>query len=357
MQAPSPPRQPRAAPRRRRITSPTLYLVSPASLRSWFHHFTEQVRGDRVVFLDETRVDLGELRATLKAERFGTVVVHSSHDTLERDACLSEWLTDLGRWRVVGPSALACALGSDKFLMKEFFDEHGFVSPAWRRGGPGATVPCDAGVIKHRHGTQSDGTRLRGGADERLAEHEFCEVYLEGVEYSVVVYRDELREVVFPPIWKGATQADLTPPWLRLRRCPDAGLAPERDRRLRESARAIARAADIRGLAEIEYVVSPAGEAWVLEINPRVAGTMRLAAMATRAPIFSLHRSPHAPDDLQAVRCVAEMPYSGSPFSDPENEVFASSRVTAAAPTFAGAMRKLEGARVADESAAPMLAS
>src|SRR6185369_16359938 len=88
--------------------------------------------------------------------------------------------------------------------------------------------------------------------------------------------------------WKGATSRALVPPWRRLRLCPYPPLPAGLEALLRADARALADAIDTAGFVEIEYLVTADGRRVVLEINPRVSGTMRIASLATGIPIFSL---------------------------------------------------------------------
>jgi carbamoylphosphate synthase large subunit len=314
------------------VERPTLYLVAPVSLQSWFEHFSACTTGDHVVFTGEGP-DLG-LEGVLPhlARRERVTVVLSSHTTLERDGQLADRLRGYGL-PVYAQSRHCGALGTDKFRLKAWFDACGFPSPQWMRAGGASRLEGSDRlvVVKHRHGTQSVGTRLTRLADCALSADEFCELYVDGVEYSVLVYRDERGVAVFPPIWKGATSPDLVPPWRRLRLCPYAEITSDLDLRLRDQSRRIALAARCCGFMEVEYLVTDAGDLQVLEINPRVAGTMRIAAMACDVPIFAMHKLPELRDDVAAVRWAAEVPYSGRPFSDAAGEVFATSRLTMAA--------------------------
>jgi hypothetical protein len=71
---------------------------------------------------------------------------------------------------------------------------------------------------------------------------------------------------------------------------------------------------------------------------------MRLAALATATPLFSLHRHSAVHADLQASAFAGEVPYHGPAWSDPAAGVFATSRLTVAGPTLADVRGKLERA-------------
>jgi carbamoylphosphate synthase large subunit len=174
-----------------------------------------------------------------------------------------------------------------------------------------------------------------------LDDNEFWQEYIDGTEYSILVYRDYFGEAVFPPVWKDKTNIKLDPPWKRLRLCPAPNLSAECDRRLRKLGLNIARAADAEGFIEVEVVETRTGDILVFEINPRVSGTMRICALATALPIFSLHRRPNCRGDLKAIQVAGEVPYSGTPFNCPRDGIFATSRLTAAAPNWTALWKAL----------------
>jgi carbamoylphosphate synthase large subunit len=328
-------------------SSPVLYLISPPSAGEWFRYFAVLTAEDRVQEIGEgPDIDEPAVRRELTAglaTRMRHVVMLSSHDTLLRDVLLAERLRADGI-AVMGQSQACARVGYDKFAMKRFFDAHDLGTARWGDASemssitPGGTPV----VVKNRHGTQSAGTRLSTAAHCALRGDEFAEVFVDGVEYSVVVFRDGLGLATFPPVWKGRTSPDLVPPWRRLRLCPDPGIDATLDRRLRAVAAKVVVLADGVGHSEVELVVDDVGDIHLLEINPRVSGTMRISAMATCIPIFSMHRLPEARGTLAAVRSAAEAPYSGPVICDPDRDMFATSRLTVAAGTHALAIAKLD---------------
>lgn len=320
----------------------TTHLVMPDSVGTWFHHFTRLKPADRVIALGESApLTASDLAAEPRSGHPGNLLVfHSSHDTLLRDRALADELTALGV-RTLCQSAAASVLALDKVLMKEFFDEHGVPTLPWIQTGgrPGWTGPA---VVKSRTGTQSAGMTLRhdcgpGGPGP----DEYWEQYADGIEYSVVVYRDAAGWATLPPVWKGATSSELVPPWRRLLMSPYFAPDDALEGRLRDLAVRIAELVDCRGHMEVEYLVEHDGRIRVLEINPRVAGTMRIAAMAADVPIFSLCDLAATRGHLPAVRHAAEQPYQGTPFADPELGVFATSRLTVSAESLGEAVDRL----------------
>jgi hypothetical protein len=329
------------------------YLVAPESTRIWFAHFLADRDRGRVRFLGEDPETVPPDRlAGLDPASTRLVVFYSAHETLDRDDRIAAALREQGH-AVLSQSPLSVRLGVDKFAMKRFFDEHAIPTPPWVCGGGFPMgFPADGPVVvKARGGTQSRDMRLVARSALALGPHEFAEPYLDGIEYSVLVYRDAFRHVVFPPVWKGANGRDLTPPWRRLRLCPFPGLSPELDGRLRSSALGIADAAQTLGFVEVEYLVVADGRELVLEINPRVSGTMRIAALATDVPVFSVPNLPDLVGALPAQRYAAETPHSGPPFIDAAAGVYATSRLTVVADDLPGLHDRLrERSGVAFES-------
>lgn len=323
----------------------TWFLVSPDSVLPWFHYFARLGRADRFRHIGEagTASLQGVWNELTEAAEPARVVIYSSHDSLVRDRAFADLLAESG-FDVLCQSRTAVDLALDKVRMKQFFDRCGLRTADWHSGGssPQPHHGEDATVVKQRSGTQSLGIRLADGGRCAATPDEFCERYHDGVEYSVVVYRDSTGCTTFPPVWKGPTSPGLVPPWRRLRICPDPLLAPGLEAGLRQLSEQIACAADVQGYAEIEYLVIDDGAPLVLEINPRISGTMRIGAMATGVPVFTPGPAGGHPSCLTAARAAAEAPYHGEPFADPVAGVFGTSRITAVADDVVGVRAKLE---------------
>jgi carbamoylphosphate synthase large subunit len=318
-----------------------LHLVSPDSLRSWFAHFVTLGAGDQVRWLGEDPALTPDVTGQLLAATKGAdlIVIHSSHHTLIRDVTLAGTL-GAGGSRVMHQSPKAALLGTDKIAMKRIFDESGIPTPPWRHRYRGPTVAefrrAHDGpfVVKLRNGTEGRELRLRPSPDPDLSNFEFEEPFVDGVEYSVVIFRAPGRNITFPTIWKGATRRDLLPPYRRLRLCPAPDLSPERDAALRALSLRAAEVMDSDGFTEVELVVSADEEVYVIEVNPRIAGTMRMAALATDTLIFDLPGMHDVVGDLASGSCSVEMPWLGEPWNDPQQRVYCTSRLTAAAASW-----------------------
>ena len=99
---------------------------------------------------------------------------------------------------------------------------------------------------------------------------------------------------------------------------------------------------DCWGFLEFEFIVHD-GVIYLLEINPRVCGVMRLAAMATGTPIFTLPARSLPQRRITHSRFAAEIPYDGAPWSSPDGTIIATSRLTAAAVTARSLVSSLRG--------------
>lgn len=300
--------------------------MSPESLRSWYREFAGPE--GRVVYLgedpDKPALDGSEL---ITEAGGGVVEFLSSHETLRRDRRLADRLQDAGiDARCQSESAIAAAV--DKVVVKQLIEKSGVPTPRWGCGAPPPRAPSRV-LLKQRGGTQSQGLAWADSTGDP-GDRRYWEEYVEGVEFSVVLHREDRRTIVFPPVWKGATRSDLSPPWRRLRVCP----LPLSERHLTgeliRMGRQVAELLDVWGFAEIEFIASGASPT-VIEVNPRVSGTLRLVAMASGVRVFDHDELASLPGLPEAKRCAAELPYDGKPLL--AGNVIATSRITCSAPT------------------------
>jgi hypothetical protein len=310
------------------------HVVAPASLRTWFEFFTTNT-ADQIHHVGEGDAYPGDLLGSLKEAGATHVAVHSSHSSLLRDCDIAGELRGAGM--VVVAQNRGCAeIGLDKTRMKRFLESAGFSVPS--------SVSTDKRwVVKRCGGTEAAGMRLEREVPA-LEPGEFAEQFIDGDEFSVVLFAWGGRVITFPPVYKGPTRIDLIPPYRRPRVCPAPESFARHCQALRSVARGVAVAAGCEGWMEVEFVLTTAGEPVILEFNPRVSGTMRLSAMASRVPVFDLpHLMGSVPDDIRAVRYGAELPWRGSPIANPAADVFATSRMTAAADSIPELAAKIAG--------------
>jgi predicted ATP-grasp superfamily ATP-dependent carboligase len=331
--------------------SGVLHLVCPRSLETWFEHFVTVSPGDHVEWLGED----GDLsthqrrRVESLARDASTTVLHSSHYSLVRDADLGADLAAAGH-DVVCQSRCGARHGVDKLLMKSTLDEQHIPQMAWREAGdaitPAAFAAAHEGpvVVKQRHGTEGKMLRLAPEPAVDLDPADFEEPFVSGVEYSVVLFRSPTRVVTFPSVWKGPTRRDLLPPYRRLRLCPAPRLSADMDRQLRELSVRTAAAVDSVGLTEVELLVGDDGMPLVIEINPRIAGTMRMAALAAATRIFDVPVQDAGSVHLEPTRCALELPSLGPPWNEPDAETFCTSRLTVGAESWSEVVKRLTAA-------------
>lgn len=297
-----------------------LTVISPLSLESWYHQFCGTMTS--VAFVGEGGDNIIKLADHLCTLTTGhRIRILSSHDSLLRDWALAQELQTRG-FTVNSQSGMAASAALDKVLQKQLLSFAGIPTPSWglSKGGP---PPGIRAIWKGRTSTQSRGTRWCTPS-EGPPDDSYWEMYVEGVEYSAVLYRENRQSLHFPIVWKGAVRADLSPPWRRLRLVP-CGAPAVQIEKMHAFASRIAEILDISGFVEVEYIVTRNGDPLVIDINPRICGTMRIVAMATGTQIFDQSALPAAAE-LPAIRFAAEAPYSGPAITAPE--LVATSRMT-----------------------------
>jgi ATP-grasp domain len=299
----------------------TRHAVSPPSCRSWFSSFSS-CPAQRVHYVGEQDADEASILGRLSGIAPARIVFHASHRSLARDQRLAAQLRRHGH-RTVGPTAQAVRLGLDKLAMNDWFREAGIATP-------GRAAGATRWVVKPRFGTEGAGMRLVLGPRPKTDERHYAEPYVEGEECSIVLWRDADRTAVLPPVWKGRSNSALVPPYRRMRTCPGLPEQAALEREMIRTSTAIAAGVPCEGWLEVEFVVDPDGRPLVLEINPRVSGTMRLAAMSAQVPIFDIACDAAYSGLLRAHAYGVEVPWQGPVLVQPENGVFATSRLTLA---------------------------
>lgn len=328
----------------RELSGATCYIVSPGFLREWFHDFVRLMDGDRVLFVDEdealTAEQVRAYLATTGAEACRKVLFCASHRSLVRDCLLADALRMQG-YLVAGITHSAVLYGRDKRLMKRLFAALGVNTPAWTLVEVTDTISSVTArlgeqeyLFKEFAETSGKGNISFTAMQDQLTDHYYAEVFVDGDEYSVVAVSTPSGVVTFPPVWKGRTQRDLYPSYKKLRVCPFPGLDPQLEAQMRGLTVTLAEAMGLSGLLEAEFVVTVTGEVLMLEINPRVAGTVLLSAMATETKIFSLLNHGGERKRYHATICAAEMPFQGTPVQQAGQDRYFSPRVTVSGQTY-----------------------
>jgi predicted ATP-grasp superfamily ATP-dependent carboligase len=242
---------------------------------------------------------------------------------------------------VVGQTRICAHLGLDKTAMKAFFLASNIPTPDSPRVN-GRSARHSAWIVKRRFGTEGVGARLVvGDPPADLCDDEYTERYVEGMEYSVHAFSDAGRIVTLPVVHHGRNRTDLTPPHRRPRACPLTAPDPDLEEQMLEITRVIMAKSRCSGWIEAEFVVGADGAPLVLEINPRLAGTIKIAALAACVRVFDLPAFPgvsgHLPPRIEAI----EVPWSGRTIVDDDRQIYATSRLAVGGPTRAHIEDKL----------------
>jgi ATP-grasp domain len=302
------------------------HVVASRSVWPWFryfcsapsenHHYSgEGGKGGRAL-LDELRGS----PATL-------VVFHSSHESLLRDIEVADALKGEDV-HAIAQSRKCAALELDKVATRSLLSRLSIPVPEAPPAHP-ARGTGGHWIVKRRHGTEGSGSRIVGDAGLReVGTDEFAERYVDGREYSVLAFAEGSRVATLPIVDKGYTRHDLSPPFLRARISPPADLDPELESAMLKITNTVALHAGCEGWLEVEFVVADGAGPLVLEVNSRLAGTVRVSATAARVPVFDLAARPDLVGHLPARGHAVEVPWSGPMVLDPCRETYATSRLS-----------------------------
>lgn len=323
------------------IADAYLTVVSPDSVQHWYDGFAEE--SAPVLFIGESDQDVSRLSADVQAAGQGRRIrILSGHDSLLRDLFIAQRLR-VGGTIVTSQSGFACAVGLDKVLQKRLLEWAELAVPKWGIG-DGNLPEISEILCKQRDSTQSRGIEWYGDGT-RGDTNCYWEEFVEGAEYSVVLFRDSGGTLVFPVVWKGRTRRDLLPPWQRLRTVP-SGLPHALETQLQDAAERIGDLIEAWGFVEVEFIVPTDGEPVVTDVNPRICGTLRIAAMAALVPVFRESPTIDGVKRPSQALFAAEIPYNGEPLSEPG--MVATSRLTCSGHTPGDVKRKI--AAVAPDS-------
>jgi len=286
------------------LTVKTLFVLGSRSWLVWITPFLDRLQENVGYVFDEDSSPGASARLLETVDRSGAsdVIFISHHQTLSRDAAVGCQLDTRGAGTFVYQPSRVVNLATDKRRMAEIarevpgasvIKELTFAEACGRLTGasPRPVVVKNPGLTEgHGFTIVTDPTALRSSL-ERSANGNadlLVQPFVEGDEFSVNVAVVRGRSWVFPPVWKGRNS---TLEWLhpsrRTRLCPapqDRQLAAKR---LAALATTYCRLCGASGLAELEFIVDDEGQIWFLEINPRLAATVRMNSMASKPDIFS----------------------------------------------------------------------
>jgi biotin carboxylase len=231
------------------------------------------------------------------ADKPDVVVMLSHHDTLVDDAGIATFIEQRSQIRTVCQSLEAACLAHDKRRMAELArtvgDLHAIpelsLSEAMKRVHAGHPV-----VSKLINGTEGQRfevfddpeTLARAIEARRVTDEHMFQEFIQGNEYSVNLVCGEGMSQVYEPVYKDATSRDGVHPCRRTRLVPQPSLSANLKQRMQVASADLARAANARGLLEIE-LIEQNGKLFLLEINPRLAATMRMIAATSTKNLFT----------------------------------------------------------------------
>lgn len=240
-----------------------------------------------------------EVAYLIANEKPTAVVLLSHQNTLIRDNVISNLLKRNYDLDVLAQSSKAVRVGTDKVCMKEFFEADKIAAPQYtiansylkayrasqKLGYPVVFEQPD----KHEGGgikiitCKSDIKNFF--KNQKLDEQLIIEKFIQGIEFSIIVYGDKGKYRALPPVYKGETSLAGIHPCKRFRMAP----APKKYKNIgkaKEMAIEVAKKLKIRGILELE-IIDTLEELYAIEANVRLAATMRMACLASGINIFS----------------------------------------------------------------------
>jgi len=270
-----------------------LVVLGTSAWRSWVLPFLEDPRFDVAVLEGDPDASLV---ATVRRRVPDVVAFLSRHETLRRDAAYVPVLRSLGtRHVVVQPDA----------VVRLAFDKRAMARRAWAVDGllpiPDF-APKDAQLYLERGGEAvvakpCDGTEGQGvtlfhrptdlvATGARLFEGGYLlQPFLEGEELSINLVWAHGQCNAYPPVAKGSVRRDGRHPTRRVRHCP-APLSREELEPLVRACVEYMRPFRPSGLVALEFIRTARGF-FLLDVNPRVSGTMRMTAASAASNPFT----------------------------------------------------------------------
>jgi D-alanine-D-alanine ligase-like ATP-grasp enzyme len=267
-------------------------VLKTGAYDAW-HADEAKASGARTVHLPKqaSALDLIEAADALDADALVSLALLDPE--CYRDALVGDYFRQVRRKTAVASPPAAVLLATDKLATKRLLAAHGLpVSEAfWVRSPAEAaeiaerlTYPV---LVKRNDGYSGQGMRLF--EDHAQLERFFrrgpgpliMEKFLEGLEVSVDVLCWGGNTVPLAAISKGSTDRDLRRhPIYRLRVAPHP-LSPQLTQAVMSIAARAMQLLGVTGVAECELVLTRDEGPLVLEVNPRIAGTLPLSAAAS----------------------------------------------------------------------------
>lgn len=222
----------------------------------------------------------------------------SHHSTLLRDAGLAAYLDWIGIPSIVAQSYQTAFLAHDKRRMMQIIRQVPTIRTIAELGLLEAQERLNSNqavVVKQVSLTEGQGLQIFSTRSDVADFLTFCgsredvliQPFICGVELSVNVLRYGTACSVYYPVEKGLTELNGTHPCRRYRRIPSPAVSASVIEKVQSAALAAAEIMQSAGLCEFEFIVDDEEQVYLLEINPRLAGTMRLASVASARNIFA----------------------------------------------------------------------
>jgi hypothetical protein len=275
-----------------------IFVLAERSWLRWLPGFLQHPHYQAVIH----HLDVHEGRDTaaeLVRPGADAIVLLSHHTTLLRDARLGEQLIALGAPHVIFQSEPVARLALNKRQMAEVArcipGCHALPELSGDEAREYLSSNSNAAVVSKSVNSTEGRTMEVARSTEMLdaipcdglvGPDRLLQPFLDGLEYSVNLVCGPGRCITFEPVCKGRTSPDGLHPCRRLRYCPCLFTDTSLRKRLLKVSRCYARGVGAMGLVEIELIVSN-NRIFLLEINPRLSATMRMASIACGRSIFA----------------------------------------------------------------------
>lgn len=256
------------------------------------------------------------------------VIIISSHESLEKDWSLSESFKRIGI-RVNCQSLIACYIGTNKIKMKELFSVNNIPTTDWNIE---LTSAFSKYVVKRINGTMGIGMRCYDVINGISLDNEFVELFEDGLEFSLNMYSDTRGNcVVYPPVCKGRTSETVIHPYKKIRYCCNFEMYEKYIQQMVEISQQVGKLIDNVGFMEAEFILNDKHQVKLLEVNPRVSGTLRMSSIASQNMCFDMLLNNNRKDYKAILKCISptlEIPYYGDAKVDRNKDIICTSRAT-----------------------------
>lgn len=310
-----------------------IFYIMSSSISKWFSYFCSEKNYKEIVVRNlplDNKVSEEITRIECLYGKEVEIYILSSHISLNRDICLARLLIKKG-YVVYAQSDMATDYGINKVYQKEMFEVNKYLTPQWTVSHKNINNDY---LIKKNNATEAKGVTWYNNKTSHRRDIYF-EKYISGTEYSVNVFSDKMQSLAFPAVYKGVNSKELVPPYMRIRLCGKYNNQVEiYVNKMQNIALELSKEINNYGFMEVEFLVDKEGNIYILEINPRVSGTLRIATLAAGVKCFDLYfYSKMQKSKLVARHNAYEIPYDGSTLFNNDAGIYCTSRATFLAST------------------------